>query len=145
MYPYICYIEGTVNSLGRGTTTQLQDIGAPDFPETEFSFTPVPRPGAKYPKHQDQICYGLDLTHLDPEKIRAEKQLNLSYLLELYQSYPDKDNFFLKSNFFGKLAGGDHLMAQLKAGKSEAEIRASWEPGLSEYKEMRKGYLLYED
>ena len=145
MYPYICYIEGTVNSLGRGTTTQLQDIGAPDFPETEFSFTPVPRPGAKYPKHQDQICYGLDLTQLDPEKIRAEKQLNLSYLLELYQSYPDKDNFFLKSNFFGKLAGGDHLMAQLKVGKSEAEIRASWEPGLSEYKEMRKGYLLYED
>ncbi|RYZ20481.1 MAG: DUF1343 domain-containing protein, partial [Chitinophagaceae bacterium] len=32
---------------------------------------------------------------------------------------------------------------QIRAGKSEAEIRASWEPGLSQYKAMRKKYLLY--
>ena len=145
LYPSICYFEGTVFSLGRGTTTQFQVIGAPDFPETEFSFTPIPRPGAKYPKHQDQVCYGLDLSQLDPAAIRAEKRLNLTYLLEVYQKYPDKDNFFLKSNFFSKLAGGDHLKAQLQAGKSEAEIRASWEPALSEYKDMRKAYLLYKE
>jgi uncharacterized protein YbbC (DUF1343 family) len=35
------------------------------------------------------------------------------------------------------------LRKQIEAGKSEEEIRKSWEPALSRYKEMRKKYLLY--
>lgn len=143
LYPSICFFEGTVFSLGRGTTTQFQVIGAPDYPETTFSFTPISRPGATSPKHQDKVCYGLDLTALSPEEIRAEKQLNLSYLIDLYQKYPDKENFFLKRGSFNRLAGNDQLREQLKSGKSASEIRTTWEPALSQYKEMRKRYLLY--
>jgi uncharacterized protein YbbC (DUF1343 family) len=36
-------------------------------------------------------------------------------------------------------------MQQIKDGKSEEEIRKSWEPKLSEFKAIRKKYLLYED
>jgi uncharacterized protein YbbC (DUF1343 family) len=144
LYPSICLFEGTVFSLGRGTTSQFQVIGAPDYPETDFSFTPISRPGAKYPKHENKTCYGLDLTTLDPEQIFAERQLNLSYLLDIYQRYPNKDDFFLNSDFFEKLAGNNQLRKQLIAGKSEAAIRASWEPALSQFKEMRKKYLLYD-
>ena len=144
MYPSICLFEGTVFSLGRGTTSQFQVIGAPDYPETDFSFTPISRPGAKYPKHENKTCYGLDLTTLDPEQIFAERQLNLSYLLDIYQNYPKKEAFFLNSNFFEKLAGNDQLRKQLIAGESETAIRASWEPALSQFKEMRKKYLLYD-
>jgi hypothetical protein len=36
-------------------------------------------------------------------------------------------------------------MWQLMNGKSEAEIRKSWQPGLAKYKAMRKKYLLYPD
>nr|MBA2493815.1 DUF1343 domain-containing protein [Acidobacteriota bacterium] len=32
---------------------------------------------------------------------------------------------------------------QIIAGKTEEEIRRSWEPGLTNYKKMRKKYLLY--
>ncbi|HKK75665.1 MAG TPA: DUF1343 domain-containing protein [Saprospiraceae bacterium] len=144
LYPSICLFEGTVFSLGRGTSKQFQVIGAPDYPQTAFSFTPVSRPGATYPKHEDKTCYGLDLTQLLPEQIFAERQLNLSYLLDIYQTYPHKDKFFLESNFFEKLSGNDELKAQLIAGKSEAEIRASWEPELGQFKESRKKYLLYD-
>ena len=42
-----------------------------------------------------------------------------------------------------KLAGTSKFKEQIIAGVSEEEIRKSWEPGLSEYKEMRKKYLLY--
>jgi uncharacterized protein YbbC (DUF1343 family) len=42
-----------------------------------------------------------------------------------------------------KLIGVASFRQQLMDGKSEAEIRASWEPGLSNYKTMRKKYLLY--
>jgi uncharacterized protein YbbC (DUF1343 family) len=37
------------------------------------------------------------------------------------------------------------LMQQLKAGATEAEIRKSWEPKLSQFKAIRKKYLLYPD
>jgi uncharacterized protein YbbC (DUF1343 family) len=42
-----------------------------------------------------------------------------------------------------KLVGVEDFRKQVIAGKSEQEIRATWEPGLSKYKKMRKKYLLY--
>jgi uncharacterized protein YbbC (DUF1343 family) len=42
-----------------------------------------------------------------------------------------------------KLIGSGLFRQQIIDGVSEEEIRASWEPGLTEYKKMRKKYLLY--
>ncbi len=42
-----------------------------------------------------------------------------------------------------KLVGVSDFRQQIIDGKSEKEIRASWEPGLSQYKQMRQKYLLY--
>ena len=39
-----------------------------------------------------------------------------------------------------KLSGTTLFKEQIISGKSEKEIRASWEPGLSQFKEMRKKY-----
>jgi hypothetical protein len=36
-------------------------------------------------------------------------------------------------------------MQQIIEKKSEAEIRASWQPKLEEFKKIRMKYLLYED
>lgn len=44
---------------------------------------------------------------------------------------------------FDKLAGTRDLKERIIKGVSGKEIRKSWEPGLSAYKEMRKKYLLY--
>jgi uncharacterized protein YbbC (DUF1343 family) len=73
-------------------------------------------------------------------------------LLKAYQLFPAKDSFFIQSkskkptdNFFNKLAGNSELMAQIKTGKSEAEIRKSWQPKLQAFKKIRKKYLLYPD
>lgn len=44
---------------------------------------------------------------------------------------------------FDKLAGTKDLKQQIINGVSVNNIRKSWEPGLSEYKEIRKKYLLY--
>jgi uncharacterized protein YbbC (DUF1343 family) len=43
----------------------------------------------------------------------------------------------------GKLSGSHLFHKQIMNGVSEAAIRKSWEPGLSNYKKMRKKYLLY--
>ena len=45
--------------------------------------------------------------------------------------------------FFNRLAGTSKLREQLLAGWSAKEIRATWEPGLTEFKKIREKYLLY--
>ena len=81
---------------------------------------------------------------------KVDNKVQLKWLMEAYRLFPQKDSFFIlpksgsmEQSFFNKLAGNDELWRQIKAGKSEAEIRASWEPALSEFKEKRKKYLLY--
>jgi uncharacterized protein YbbC (DUF1343 family) len=144
LYPSICYFEGTVFNLGRGTDKQFQVIGAPAPMSGDYSYTPQSMPGAKHPKHEGEVCYGLDLSDLDPEAIRQEARLNLSYLIELYQAYPDKENFFLDNNFFDKLAGTYALREQLQEGWTESQIRETWSEGLQAFKETRGKYLLYD-
>ncbi|TAE32652.1 MAG: DUF1343 domain-containing protein [Cytophagales bacterium] len=150
LYPSICPFEGTVVSQGRGTRMPFAVLGAPALKgQYSFSFKPVDIPGMKVnPLHEDQDCYGLDLRQYDAAKLRKSKQLNLGWLLEMYKAYPDKARFFDSSQHkeignFDKLAGTENLRKQMIAGISEAEIRKSWEPGLSNYKKMRKKYLLY--
>ncbi len=146
LYPSTCFFEGTVLSEGRGTDKQFQVFGHPSLPKNLYSFTPNPNEGAKNSKLYGQVCYGWDLSGT-PEKALAEidQKIQLKWLIEAYKLFPEKENFFLKNNFFHKLAGNDLLMQQIKDGKSEKEIRASWEPKLSEFKKTRKKYLLYED
>lgn len=114
-----------------------------------FTFTPTSIKGmAETPLFINQLCYGLDLRNYDAENFRKTKQLNLSWIMELYKASPNKADFFNSklSNQMGtieKLIGVSNFRAQIIAGASEKEIRASWEPGLSKYKTMRKKYLLY--
>jgi uncharacterized protein YbbC (DUF1343 family) len=76
---------------------------------------------------------------------KVDGRIQLKWLLEAYKLFPQKDSFFLRSNSFNRLSGTDVLMQQIKDSKSEEEIRKSWEPKLSEFKAIRKKYLLYED
>ncbi len=145
LYPSICYFEGTEVSVGRGTDKQFQVIGAPGFTAGNYKFTPVSKPGAKYPPHQNIICNGYDLTLIDIEKIKNHNSLDLSYVLEFYKNYKPKKGFFSENLFFDKLAGSDELRKQIIAGKSEAEIKETWQIDLEKFKKIRKPYLLYKD
>ena len=150
LYPSTCLFEGTYLNHGRGTQNPFTLLGSPFLKgKYEFSFTPTSIKGmAETPLFQDQVCYGLDLRNYDVSNFRTTKVLNISWLIELYNASPNKDNFFNSkmSNQMGsieKLIGVEDFRKQVIAGKTEQEIRTTWEPGLSKYKEMRKKYLLY--
>ncbi len=144
LYPSTCFFEGTVLSEGRGTDKPFQVFGHPSLPKTLYTFTPKPNEGAKSSKCFYQKCYGWNESGTVEEVLKKlDNKIQLKYLLQAYQLFPGKDSFFLKNNFFNKLAGNDELMQQVKAGKTEAEIRASWEPALGNFKKIRKKYLLY--
>jgi len=140
LYPSICLFEGTNVSVGRGTSQPFEVIGAPSQPASRpYQFTPQPNAGSPTPPLTGQLCYGLDLRRPAPQE--AAQFFTLRYLLDFYRQSTDKEHFF--TNYFEQLAGTDSLRAQVVAGRSEASIRASWEPRLSQYRALRKQYLLY--
>ncbi|MGE7776084.1 exo-beta-N-acetylmuramidase NamZ family protein [Chitinophaga sp. NPDC101104] len=150
LYPSLCMFEGTILSQGRGTDMPFTVLGAPALKgKYDFSFKPVSMPGkSETPLHQNETCYGLDLRTFDISPWRKKGQLNIGWMIELYKAYPDKSKFFDRSysrqiNSIDGLVGTREFRKQIEAGMSEAEIRRSWEPGLSRYKQMRKKYLLY--
>lgn len=143
-YPSLCFFEGTNVSVGRGTDHPFEMYGAPGLLEGDYTFTPHAIPGvSENPPFKDQECRGELLASVCIDW-NAPGSLDLFFLLNAYQNYPDKANFFLKNNFFDKLAGTDQLRKQIVEGVSEEEIRASWKPGLEKFKEIRGKYLLYE-
>ena len=146
LYPSTCFFEATVFSEGRGTDKPFEYIGHPDMPKNLFSFTPKPNAGAKSSKNFYLKCYGWNLSGTNEAILKKlDRKIQLQYLIEAYRFFPGKDSFFLKTNFINKLAGNDLLAQQIKEQRSEADIRASWEPALSNFKKIRKKYLLYAD
>jgi len=140
LYPSLALFEGTSFSVGRGTNMQFQVYGDPHYQGGYFSFIPYAQEGAKHPKHEKQICHGVDLRST---YINLHQGLDLSYLIDAYKHDPNKKRFFLKNLFFDKLAGSDHLRKQIEAGLTEAQIKQSWEDGLHQFKQIREHYLLY--
>ena len=141
LYPSLCLFEGTTVSVGRGTDLQFQVIGHPDYPKSDstYSFTPVRKPGAKYPKHQNITCYGKDLSH---PAFQYDTDFFLDELIHFYETSSSKGRFF--NDFFTKLAGTKTLQKQIEQGLTQKEIRASWQKKLAQYKSMRKKYLSYD-
>lgn len=150
LYPSTCMFEGVYLNHGRGTYFPFTVLGSPELKgKYDFSYTPTGIKGmAETPLFMNQVCYGIDLRNFDLEQLRESKQINLSWIMELYKAHPYKEKFFNSSlsNQMGtieKLIGSGLFRQQIIDGVPEATIRASWEPGLSQYKEMRKKYLLY--
>ncbi len=150
LYPSTCLFEGIYLNHGRGTMFPFTVIGSPELKgKYNFSYTPVSIKGmAETPLFMNQVCYGIDLRNYDVAELRKKKQINLQWLMELYKASPHKEKFFDSklSNQMGtieKLVGTADFRQQIINGTPETEIRKSWEPGLSRYKQKRKGYLLY--
>lgn len=129
----------------------------------------------KNPLHKDRICYGVDFrdqtatpasgSHTSrtttngtlPEE--AERDLpqgfSLKYILEFYRLYRAKaakdktfnaeKKFFTRPRWFDLLMGTDQVRRDILQGKTEKEIRQSWQPALEKYKDIRKKYLLYQE
>lgn len=135
LYPSLAFLEKTEVSVGRGTTTQFQIYGHPDF-KGNFSFTPQPNFGSQYPKLKGVLSYGEDLRNY-----KTSNMIELKWLINSFTQINDKNNFFRSD--FDKLSGTSNLKKQIIEGLSESEIRDSWKEGLEKFKKIRKKYLLY--
>lgn len=139
LYPTLCFFEGSIVSIGRGTETPFQVYGHPDM-RGPYTFTPKSTSGASKPMLEGQRCRGENLIEFAHNYAYNPKQLQLEWLIEAYLQLMDKGFF---TNYFRLLSGDKQLQKDIENGKGAEEIRASWKQDLTDFKTIREKYLLY--
>ena len=140
LYPSTCFFEGTVMSLGRGTSLPFQVYGHPDYKGSNYSFTPQSISGAKNPPLLGKKCYGVDLSDTDDKYIRKQG-IDLSYVIDAYKNLNIGSKFF--TSFFDLLAGCSYVREMIEKGCDADEIKARWQDDVTKFKKQRAPYLIY--
>lgn len=140
LYPSTCFFEGTVMSLGRGTSLPFQVYGHPDYKGSNYSFTPQSISGAKNPPLLGKKCYGVDLSDTDDKYIRKQG-IDLSYVIDAYKNLNIGSKFF--TSFFDLLAGCSYIREMIEQGCDADEIKAHWQDDVTKFKKQRAPYLIY--
>ncbi|MBP5504944.1 MAG: DUF1343 domain-containing protein [Bacteroidales bacterium] len=144
LYSSTCFFEGTNVTAGRGTQYPFEIYGHPLMENRGFSFTPRSIPGAKHPRYQDQLCYGVDLRGKPLREIWDE-QVNMEYLIDAYNHFPADSAFFMRRNHFELQIGVSYARQMVLDGAGAAEISARWAEDVARFKEQRRPYLLYKE
>ena len=150
VYPGIGAIEGTNVSVGRGTDTPFEQIGAPWINGTALAdalnargvpgvrFYPVtftPTAGAKL---GGQACQGVFIVVTDRERLRPVR-LGLEVASALSRLYGQQ--FTLEDAAY--LLGSKAAIARIRSGDDPAAIAASWAGDEAKWRVTRARYLLY--
>lgn len=152
VYPATGLIEGTNLSEGRGTTKPFELIGAPYINSTNLAaeLNSLRLPGVKFraasftpstSKHAGKLSHGVEIYITDRDEFNAVTT-GLYIIKTIHDMYPD-DFEFLSNNFFDKLIGNDRVRTMILEGASVTEITKTYQKELSEFKKVRKEYLLY--
>lgn len=149
LYPGIGLLETTALSVGRGTGTPFEIVGAPYIDDAKLAaelnrlglagvcFVPIRfTPNANLFK--DQICAGANIVVTDRERCNAI-EVGLAIAQTMQRLYPAE--FGLDK--FDRLLVHRSTIEAIRAGRSLAEIRQSWAIDLEEFKKRRAAYLLY--
>jgi len=149
LYPGVGLLETTNVSVGRGTDTPFELVGAPWIQGDKLAeylnqrgvpgvrFVPLRfKPNASVFK--DQECGGVNIIVTDRAAFRP-LLAGIEMALALRKLYP---NDWKVDSYLRLLVNADTL-ARVKRGDSAREIVASWNAGLQEFRKEREAILLY--
>jgi SSS family transporter len=150
LYPGVGLIETTNISVGRGTDTPFEYVGAPWVDKLAFAkslnarflpgvrFVPVDfSPQSPYP-YAGQLCHGVELVVTDRNVLNSP-ELGLELAAALHKLYPQQ----YQLQKLGTLLGNHAVLEGLEAGRDAQRLFEDWQPGLQVFKEKRKPYLIY--
>jgi len=149
LYPGICPLESTNLSVGRGTPTPFEVIGAPwlDGRRLQQLLAAAALPGVEFRavkfvpasnKFVRQECGGIRITITDRASLRPI-HVGLEIARQLRLLYPGD----WTAAGYEDLLGNHAVYETLCAGKSVAEMEALYRPGLEKFLERRERFLLY--
>jgi uncharacterized protein YbbC (DUF1343 family) len=150
LYPGIGAIEGTNISVGRGTDTPFEQIGAPwvDAPALAAAlnarglagirFYPVSFTPAAGAKLGGQTCHGVFMIVTDRDRLRPVR-VGLEIASALAKMHAAEFKLEAAATLFGSTA----TLAKVRAGEDPASIASSWSADEAKWRLMRAKYLLY--
>jgi uncharacterized protein YbbC (DUF1343 family) len=149
LYPGVGLLEFCAVSVGRGTGTPFELVGAPWIDDAVLAremnaaglagirFVPVRfTPTASV--HQGKECGGVQLIVTDREAFRAT-DLGVALAATLHRLWPAE----LKLEKAATLLGDAPTLDAIRAGKPFGEIRAVRDRGLADFVRRRGAFLLY--
>ncbi|MDH5262763.1 MAG: DUF1343 domain-containing protein [Gammaproteobacteria bacterium] len=150
LYPGIGLLETTNVSVGRGTATPFELIGAPwlDGESLAGALNEMQLPGIAFTATRftpdastfaGELCEGVRFTITD-RSVFEPLTTGLSIARQLLLDYPDD----WQTDRYLRLLGNEAALRALLDGKSVSEIKASYQKGLDEFLARRTRYLLYD-
>jgi uncharacterized protein YbbC (DUF1343 family) len=148
LYPGIGLLETTTLSVGRGTDTPFEIIGAPYIDDAKLArelnaatlagvrFVPI-QFTPKSSVYKDRLCKGVNIVLTDRNAPIVD--IGMTIALAMQRLYPN-DWAVAK---FNNLLVHQATIDAIRAGKSLAEIKQLWAQGLGEFNGRRSKYLLY--
>jgi uncharacterized protein YbbC (DUF1343 family)/CubicO group peptidase (beta-lactamase class C family) len=149
LYPGVAMVEGANVSVGRGTDTPFELVGAPWMDEQELAsylnerriqgvrFIPIDFMPDNNP-YGKKLCHGVRIVLVD-RKIFDSAGLGVEIACALYKLYSDQ--FLLESIL--PLVGSHEVIQAIKKGQDPNSIIQSWQEPLEQFLRMRSKYLLY--
>jgi uncharacterized protein YbbC (DUF1343 family) len=149
LYTGLASFEGTNISVGRGTDTPFEHIGAPwiDGRRLAEALNTRAIPGVRfYPvqftptasKFANEACDGVFVVITDRQAVRPVR-VGVEIASALYRLFPGQFDIDLAARLFGSTAG----LTRIKSGDDPAAIAASWNAGEARWRLRRAKYLLY--
>jgi uncharacterized protein YbbC (DUF1343 family) len=149
LYPGVAMIEGTNVSVGRGTDTPFEVVGAPWIKGRELAaylnaraipsvrFIPITfTPSSS--NYVNQQCEGVNLIVLDRNTLEAS-ELGVELAAALYKLYPAD----FKLERMADLLLNQSALDAIHSGQDPRRIAQEWEEKLNEFLKLREKYLLY--
>jgi SSS family transporter len=150
LYPGVGLIETTNISVGRGTDTPFEYVGAPWIDGLTLArvlnarflpgvrFVPVEfTPKAPYP-YADQVCHGIELIVTD-RNVLDSPELGLEIASAIHKVSGDK----FQLNKIDRLLANKGVLDALLAGRDPQRLAEDWRQQLNDFEARRKAYLLY--
>jgi len=149
LYPGVALIEGTNISVGRGTDTPFELVGAPWIKSKEFAaylngrgimgvrFVPVTfTPSASV--YTGQVCQGVNVILTDRNGFDAP-ELGIELAAALHKLYAAD----FKLEKMQVLLVNQGVYDALAAGQDPRRIAQEWQDELAKFEKIREKYLLY--
>jgi uncharacterized protein YbbC (DUF1343 family) len=150
LYPALGLVETTNISVGRGTDTPFEVLGAPWIDARKLAeslnkrflpgvrFLPVDfRPEKPYP-YAGQLCHGVRVMVLD-RNVLDSPELGIEIASTLHKLYPQD----YKLEHINTLLANSHVLEQLVSGVDPQRIAEDWRDSLDAFEAKRKPALLY--
>jgi uncharacterized protein YbbC (DUF1343 family)/CubicO group peptidase (beta-lactamase class C family) len=149
LYPGVAMVEGANLSVGRGTATPFELVGAPWIDSERLAaylagrgiagvrFEPASFIPAESP-YSNRLCHGVRIAVLDRDALDSPA-LGIELIAALHRLYPE---VFKLDSTIG-MVGSARVLEQIKLGEDPGSIERDWQAALENFRLMRSKYVLY--